>query len=74
MPSLRCMNDDISNCNLTICWKGSCLRVPKLYKPRRDGWWGKDRYMAREEIERPEGEMVCVRVRYENRTKGWQIH
>src|SRR5678809_34228 len=67
MLSLRCVNDNIANRNLTICWKRSGLRVPQPYKPRCEGRRGKNRYMASKEVERPKREMVCVRVSYEDR-------
>ena len=54
MASFRCMNDDITNRDLTVCWKRSGLRVTELYEPRRDGWRREDRYIAGEAFERSE--------------------
>jgi len=67
------MDDDIPNHNLSIRRKRSGLGIPELYEPCRDGWRGKNRYLAREEPERPERKMVRVRVSYEDRAERWEI-
>jgi hypothetical protein len=67
------MNADIANNDLTVCWKGSALRIPELYKPRRDGWWCEDWDAAGEKIERPKGKVVRVCMREEDPVECGQI-
>ena len=57
------MNDDITNSNLAIGWQRSGVRVSEPNQPCGDRWRGEEWDLARELIQRPEGEVIrmCMR-------------